>query len=80
VPIRPYLKEGAFAPDVVSAMGTAFDDACKALAASAQSTVTKETLATKIIELARGGEIDPVVLREMVLSEFGLSPLSKAEE
>jgi hypothetical protein len=61
-------------------MAAAFDDACKALAASGGSTVTKETLATKIIELARGGEIDPVVLRKMVLSEFGLSPLSKAQE
>jgi hypothetical protein len=80
VPIRPYLKEGAFAPDVVSAMATAFDDACKALAASSGSTVTKETLATKILELARGGETDPIVLREMVLSEFGLSPVSKTEE
>jgi hypothetical protein len=34
-------------------------------------------VATKVIELARGGETDPVVLREMVLSEFGLSRFSK---
>jgi hypothetical protein len=77
VPIRPYLKEGAFGPDVISVMATAFEDVCKALAASGRSDITKETVAIKVIELARSGETDPVVLREMVLSEFGLSRLSK---
>ena len=77
MPIRPYLKEGAFGPDVISVMATAFEDAWKALAASDRSDITRETVATKVIELARGGETDPVVLREMVLSEFGLSRMSK---
>jgi hypothetical protein len=58
-------------------MATAFEDAWKALAASDRSDITRERVATKVIELARGGETDPVVLREMVLSEFGLSRLSK---
>jgi hypothetical protein len=77
VPIRPYLKEGAFGPDVVSAMAVAFEDVRKALANSGRSDITKETIAAKVIELARGGEIDPVVLREMVLSEFGLARSAK---
>jgi hypothetical protein len=58
-------------------MATAFEDVWKALATSDRSDITKETVATKVIELARGGETDPVVLREMVLSEFGLSRFSK---
>jgi hypothetical protein len=58
-------------------MATAFEDVCKALAASDRSDITKETVALKVIELTRGGEMDPVVLREMALSEFGLSGLSK---
>jgi hypothetical protein len=77
VPIRPYIKEGAFGPDVVSAMAAAFEDVRKALATSGRSDITKETIAAKVIELARGGEIDPIVLREMALSELGLSRLSK---
>jgi hypothetical protein len=32
-------------------------------------------IATKIIQLAQGGETDPNVLRERVLSEFGLPRL-----
>jgi hypothetical protein len=77
VPIKPYLKEGAFGPDIISAMAVAFEDVCKALAEAGRSDLTKETIATKIIDLARGGETDAVVLREMALSEFGLSRLSK---
>jgi hypothetical protein len=77
VPIRPYIKEGAFGPEAVSAMATAFEDACTALTASARADIAKETIAAKVIELARGGETDPIVLREMVLSEFGLSRVSK---
>jgi hypothetical protein len=77
VPIKPFIKDGAFGPDLISVMATAFEDVCKALEASDRSDITKETIATKIIELARGGETDAVVLREMVLSEFGLSRMSK---
>jgi len=69
-----------FSPDVISVMATAFEVVCKALEASGRSDITKETIAAKIIELARGGETDPVVLREMALSEFGLSRLSPAPD
>jgi hypothetical protein len=75
VPIRPFIKNEAFDPDVISVMSAALEDVCKALEASKHSDITKETIATKIIELARGGETDPIVLREMVLSELGASPL-----
>ena len=77
MPIRPFIKDGAFGPDVISVMAAAFEDVCKAIDVSGRSDIAKETIATKIIELARGGEADPVVLREMALSEFGLSGLSK---
>jgi hypothetical protein len=58
-------------------MAAAFDDVCKTLEEKRRADITKETIATKIIELARGGETDPIVLREMTLSELGLSDLSK---
>jgi hypothetical protein len=76
MPIRQFLKGGVFDPDIISVMSTAFKDVCKALeAASDRSDVTKEMIATKIIQLAQGGETDPNVLRERVLSEFGLPRL-----
>jgi len=75
--IGPYLKEGAFDPEVISAMASAFDDMCKALDAGGRSDLTKEAIAAKIIDLARAGETDSVVLYEMALSEFGLSALSE---
>jgi hypothetical protein len=77
VPIRPYLKEGAFGPEAVSAMSAAFQDVCQALEAAGRSDLAKGTIAAKIIDLARSGETDAVVLREMALSEFGVSDLSK---
>ena len=80
MPIRPFIKDGAFGPEVISAMGAAFEDVCKAIDVSGGSDISKETIATKIIELARGGEADLVVLREMALSEFGLSRLSPAPD
>jgi hypothetical protein len=77
MPISPFLKDGAFGPDVTSIMGTAFEDVCKALEMSGRPDVAKEIIAAKIIQLARGGETDPIVLREMVLSELGLSRLRR---
>jgi hypothetical protein len=76
VSITPFIKDGAFGPDVISVMATAFEDLCKTIEVSGRSDITKETIAAKIIELARGGEADPVVLRGMALSQFGLSRLS----
>ena len=72
MPIRPFLKGAIFDTEIVSAMGTAFEDVCKALEASGRTDVTKEIVAIKIIQLARGGETHPIVLREKVLSQLGL--------
>ena len=77
VPIRPFLKDAVFGPEVISGMSTAFEDVCKALEVSGRSDVTKEMIATKIIELARSGETDPIILREKSLSKLGLSQLPK---
>ena len=74
MPIRPFLKDAAFGPDAIVAMSATLEEVCKVLEASGRSDVSREAIATTIIALARGGETDPVVLREMTLSELGLSP------
>jgi hypothetical protein len=75
VPIRSFLKDAVFDPEVISDMSAAFEDVCKALEVSGRSDITKEMIATKIIQLVRGGETDPIVLRKKVLGELGLSQL-----
>ncbi len=73
MPIRPFLKDAAFGPHAIAAMSAAFEDVCKAVAASGRSDVAKETIAAIVIQLAQADETDPNVLRERALSELGLS-------
>jgi hypothetical protein len=73
VPITPFLGDAVFGPEALSVMSAAFEDVCKAVEVSGRSDVTKEVIASLIIELARRGETDPVAMREMVLRELGLS-------
>jgi len=78
MPIRPYLKDAVFDPEIISVMGTAFEDVCKALEVSGRTDVNEEIVAARIIALARGGETHPIVLREKVLSELDLLRWRKA--
>jgi hypothetical protein len=77
VPIRQFLKEAAFSPEVISIMSAVFDEVCKVAKASGRPDLTKETIATVIIERARSEETDRVALREKVLRELGLSEAPK---
>ena len=63
VPIRD-----AFQPDDVKAMSMALDDLCKELKLDGNANA-KETIAVRIIELARCGERSPTKLRDRVLRE-----------
>ena len=53
MPIRPFINDGAFGPEVISVMAAAFEEVCKAIDVSGRSDIAKETIANKIIELAR---------------------------
>jgi hypothetical protein len=77
MPIRAFLKGAVFGPEVISVMGTAFEDVCQTVKVSGRTDITKEIVATKIIQLARDGETHPIALRENVLSELGLLRLRK---
>ena len=70
--ILPFLRDRTvFEPDVTSAMSTAFDDACRALNLSNTATRERESVAVRIIELAKRGEHDPKRLCERVLHDAG---------
>jgi hypothetical protein len=67
--ITPDLKdESAFDPAELKAMSMALDDVCAALKLK-HGAKARETIAVRIIELARPGERSPTKLRDRVLQE-----------
>jgi hypothetical protein len=57
-----------FEPETTAAMASALDQVCEALNINGNATA-RETIAVRIIELARRGVRDPTKLRERVLAE-----------
>ena len=72
MPSAPMFQRLAFDPDTIRAMGAAFDDVCRALAADRRDLASR-LIARKIIELARGGERDRARLCRETLAYFGLT-------
>jgi hypothetical protein len=74
MPIRKYLSDkAAFGPAAIGAMSKAFEEACIALQVFAGDEKGREIIATRIIDLARKGLIDPTALRDRVSAEARLS-------
>ena len=67
--IIPFLRDeaAAFDPTDIQAMSMALDDVCEALNLSADADNARETIAVRIIELARLGERSVTLLRDRVL-------------
>ena len=72
VPVRAHLSGGAFEPNDIQAMSSAFEEVCKALEIQPGATHEREVVAVGIIELCRRGERRPARLAERVLKEAGL--------
>ncbi len=69
MPIRAYFSEHAvFEPETVAAMSVALEEACKALHIDGQIQ-DREIIATRIIDLARGGMVDAAALSGRVIDE-----------
>jgi hypothetical protein len=65
------IEDQIFEPDLIEAMRLAFQRACEALQLQGTSDAFTEIVATKIIELAKAGEVVPERLCCKILS--GLS-------
>ena len=66
MPIRKHLTdETAFGPAAIKA----FEQTCIALQVAAGDEKGREIIATRIIDLARNGLIDPTALRHRVIAE-----------
>jgi len=74
MPIRAFLEGHQFEPETIRLMGLGFEMAMVALRLADRDDVSKETVARKIIALAKAGERDPERLCESVLKEFRVPP------
>ena len=76
MPIHKHLTDKtAFGPVAIEAMSKAFEEACIALQVYAGDEKGREIIATRIIDLARNGLIDPTALRDRIIAEARLSEL-----
>jgi hypothetical protein len=66
--ILPLGSAGAFEPNDIQAMSKAYEDICTALHINGDIGA-RETIAVRILELARRGEHRPTALRDRVLAE-----------
>lgn len=70
MPIRKHLPDqSSFEPEAVTAMSSAFEQACASLQVFAGDQRGREIIATRIIDLARNGVIDAAALRDRVVAE-----------
>lgn len=68
--IIPLLRDASvFEPETAQAMATAFDEVCRALKLTESATSERESVASKIIDLARRGERNSLKLVEHVLRD-----------
>ena len=65
-----FIPGGSFDAQTLQALGEAFDYVCDALRGFGRIEMTRETIAKRIVEVAKTGEHDPVRIRETVLKRW----------
>jgi hypothetical protein len=70
------IQDVYFDDAATSAMGEAFDRACKSLGRFRTLITARELIAKRIIAAAKNGECDPAGLHEQALIPFGIEEMS----
>ena len=70
--ILPFVKDGVFDHEDITGMSMALDDVCKTLNLRDDNSA-REVIATRIIDLAKAGERNPMRLRDRILHEADLA-------
>ena len=70
------IQNVAFDDTATSAMGEAFDKACKSLRSFGTACTVREIMAKRIIAVATNGERDPARLRDQALLALGIEETS----
>jgi hypothetical protein len=78
MPIDPCLEHGVFEPEATTAMGEAFEAACKELHEVGRLPTVRNCIAQRIIAAARSGELNPVRLRTAAISWIIVAQMSAA--
>ena len=72
---RPLLfSSGVFSLEEISVITAAFEDVLRALGLADRKDPAVSMVAKRMLECARGGERDPILLREAVLNSFRNDP------
>ena len=70
MPLRAFVHEAEFDPELLAGMGVAFAGACEALGLADTHDKATELVASRIVAFARRGERDPERLKAAVLATF----------
>ena len=70
MPIRPFLVNQPFEPQLIGQMSLALETVCGKLNLTLSDDPARRLVASKIIELAQRGVRDAPTLSEMTLKEF----------
>ena len=71
MPIVRFLEGSSFDPESLRVIVTAYEEARQALGLVDRSDPLTETVARKIIEVAKTGERDPKVIRQRAIDDLG---------
>ena len=67
-------SRGVFSPEDIAIITTAFEDTLRALGLVNRKDPAVTMVAKRMIQLVRGGEHNPIVLRDAVLKSFRNDP------
>jgi len=70
MPIRPFLADQPFDPELIAMMSAALESVCKDLGLSIVDDPATRLVARKIIELTQRGMRDATMLSAATLKEF----------
>jgi hypothetical protein len=74
VAIYRLLEKSTFGPDEISRMTMAYEEVLKYLGLVNRADPLTEIVASKIIEVANTGELDPAAMQQIVLKKLGVPP------
>lgn len=67
--MHPFIKDAVFEPEATRALAAAFEDICKQMELRETDSDARRIVATRVIDLAREGVLDPKVLCARVVHE-----------
>ena len=74
MPIRDLLSSETFSPEDMATITAAYEESLHALGLVDRADPAATMVAKRLLEIAAGGERDPIMLRDAVLRSFKIDP------